>query len=112
MVLFSYDDGSGFTALHFAAALGSKQLIDLLIEQDYRIGYLAHVKSQAGKLPLQLAIEGKHDDTAKALLERMELNGYEQLLDTVQTYRQQQVPETKRKNKDIYVHVELIYINE
>ena len=63
----------GYTPLHYAASFGSTKLMDLLFEQNKMIKYCAYVKSDAyfGQLPLQIAINGKHDKAAKVLVDIM-----------------------------------------
>ncbi len=63
-ILLDEPDAQGWTALHYAAAMGHGDLVDMLISD----GAHADKPDHAGKTPLWLAVNAGHESTVRALI--------------------------------------------
>ena len=61
-------DDDGWTALHFAAAEGTPELVRLLLQK----GFSADAEAKDGATPVELAEEEEHEDAARILREGVE----------------------------------------
>ena len=61
-------DDDGWTALHFAAAEGTPELVRLLLQK----GFSADAEAKDGATPVELAEEEEHEDATRILREGVE----------------------------------------